>query len=70
MSLKLEIVDNFLSDEDLQLLQSLKLKETKDGTMNVYVKKINGDGMISGTGIEDILQQIYRKFTIQKPWKF
>ena len=53
MSLKLEIVDNFLSNEDLQTLQSLKLKETKDGTMNVYVKKINEEGMISGTGIED-----------------
>ena len=53
MSLKLEIVDNFLSNEDLRTLQSLKLKETKDGTMNVYVKKINREGIISGTGIEN-----------------
>ena len=29
MSLKLEIIDNFLSKEDLNQLQSLKFKETE-----------------------------------------
>ena len=53
MSLKLEIIDNFLSKEDLNQLQSLKLKETEDGKMNVYVKKVNGEGKVSGTGISE-----------------
>ncbi len=41
MSLKLEIIDNFLSIEDLNQLQSLRLKETEGGKMNVYVKKLS-----------------------------
>lgn len=41
MSLKLEIIDNFLSIEDLNQLQSLRLKETESGKMNVYVKKLS-----------------------------
>ena len=41
MSLKLEIIDNFLSKEDLNQLQLLKLKETENGKMNVYVKKLS-----------------------------
>ncbi len=41
MSLKLEIIDNFLSKEDLNQLQLLKLKETEDDKMNVYVKKLS-----------------------------
>tara|TARA_B100001057_G_scaffold448986_1_gene489796 strand:- start:151 stop:279 length:129 start_codon:yes stop_codon:yes gene_type:complete len=41
MSLKIEIIDNFLSKEDLNQLQSLKFKETEDGKMNVYVKKLS-----------------------------
>ena len=53
MSLKLEIIDNFLSKEDLNQLQSLKLKETEDGKMNVYVKKVNREGKVSGTGMTE-----------------
>tara|TARA_B100001057_G_scaffold401108_1_gene412512 strand:+ start:224 stop:856 length:633 start_codon:yes stop_codon:yes gene_type:complete len=53
MSLKLEITDNFLSKEDLIQLQSLKLKETEDGKMNVYVKKVSGEGKVSGTGMSE-----------------
>lgn len=41
MSLKIEIIDNFLSKEDLNQLQLLKLNETEDGKMNVYVKKLS-----------------------------
>ena len=53
MSLKIEIIDDFLDKEDLNSLQNLKLKNTPDGKMNVYVKKIDKADKISGSGIED-----------------
>ncbi len=53
MSLKIEIIDNFLTSEDLKELQSLELKSTPDKKMNVYVKKIDGNNIISGSGISD-----------------
>ena len=63
MSLKIEIIDDFLSIEDLKKLQSLDLGKTPDKQMNVYVKKIDEKNNISGTGMEDAtalkLQQNY-----------
>ena len=53
MSLKIEIIDDFLDKEDLNSLQNLKLKNTPDRKMNVYVKKIDKADKISGSGIED-----------------
>ena len=53
MSLKIEIIDDFLSIEDLKKLQSLDLGKTPDKEMNVYVKKIDEKNNISGTGMED-----------------
>ena len=53
MSLKIEIIDDFLSIEDLKKLQSLDLGKTPDKQMNVYVKKIDEKNNISGTGMED-----------------
>ena len=53
MSLKIEIIDDFLSVEDLKKLQSLDLGKTLDKEMNVYVKKIDEKNNISGTGMED-----------------
>ena len=41
MSLKLEIIDNFLSKEDLKQLQSLRLKDAEDCKMYIYVKKLS-----------------------------
>ena len=52
MSVKLEIIENFLSEADLYELQSIKLKETNYKEMNVYVNKIK-DNQVSGDGIED-----------------
>jgi hypothetical protein len=52
MTVKLEIIENFLSENDLRELQSVKLKKTNYKEMNVYVKKIK-DNFISGTGIEE-----------------
>ena len=40
MSLKIEIIDDFLSIEDLKKLQSLNLGKTPDKKMNVYVKSV------------------------------
>ena len=53
MSLKIEIIDNFLSNNDLKAVQTLDLDETKDKKMNVYVKKIDGENNVTGTGIND-----------------
>ena len=53
MSLKIEIIDDFLSIEDLKKLQSLDLGKTPDKKMNVYVKKIDEKNNTSGTGMED-----------------
>ena len=64
MSLKIEIIDDFLSIEDLKKLQSLDLGKTPDKKMNVYVKKIDEKNNTSGTGMEDDtalkLQQNYQ----------
>ena len=53
MSLKIEIIDDFLDKGDLNYLQNLQLKNTPDRRMNVYVKKIDAGNKISGTGIND-----------------
>ena len=47
MSINIEIIDNFLSAEDLKELQSLDLKEAKDKEMSVHVQKIESD-QVSG----------------------
>ena len=61
MSLKIEIIDDFLSKDDLKILQSLKLKETKEKEMNVYVKKIDSGNNISGSGINDETAKEFQK---------
>ena len=53
MSLKIEIIDDFLSVEDLKTLQSLDLGVTRNKEMNVYVKKIDEYNKVSGTGMGD-----------------
>ena len=50
MSIDIEIIDNFLSAEDLKELQSLNLKETKDKEINIHVQKIESD-QVSGSGM-------------------
>lgn len=52
MSLNIEVLDNFLNEKDLSELQALKLEETQDKKMNVYVKKIEGNS-VSGTGMSE-----------------
>ena len=52
MSLNIEVLDNFLNEKDLSELQALKLEETPDKKMNVYVKKIEGNS-VSGTGMSE-----------------
>ena len=52
MSLKIEIIDDFLSIEDLKKLQSLDLGRTSDKEMNVYVKKIFSLRMRTGLGVQ------------------
>ena len=50
MSLKIEIIDDFLDKGDLNYLQNLQLKNTPDRRMNVYVKKIDAGNKISRYG--------------------
>ena len=52
MSVKLEIIENFLSKEDLSELQSINLQKTNYKQMNVYVNKIK-DNLVSGKGINE-----------------
>ena len=50
MPTKLEIIENFLSENDLRELQSLSLKPTFKNEMNVYVQKIHNNE-VSGQGM-------------------
>ena len=60
MKQKVKVIDNFLNESDLKELQSLNLKETKDNTLNVYVKKIE-NGVVSGEGISENLVKTLQK---------
>ena len=62
MTLKIEILDNFLIDEDLKDLQSINLGETPDKKMNVYVKKID-QNQVSGDGMsEQTARRLHNKY--------
>jgi len=62
MSVKLEIIENFLSKEDLSELQSINLQKTNYKQMNVYVNKIK-DNLVSGKGInEDSVKRLNKNY--------
>ena len=62
MSVKLEIIENFLSRADLDELQSIELKETKHKQMNVYVNKIK-DNYVTGEGInEESVKRLHKNY--------
>ncbi len=65
MSVKLEIIENFLSRADLDELQSINLKETKHKQMNVYVNKIK-DNYVTGEGInEESVKRLHKNYHSQ-----
>ncbi len=65
MSVKLEIIENFLSRADLDELQSIELKETKHKQMNVYVNKIK-DNYVTGEGInEESVKRLHKNYHSQ-----
>lgn len=62
MSVKLEIIENFLSEKDLNELQSIILKETKHKQMNVYVNRIK-DNYVTGEGIkEESVKRLHKNY--------
>jgi len=62
MSINIEILENFLSEEDLIELQSLELKYTGEKEMNVYVQKIEKD-KIDGSGIsKDTVIRLHKNY--------
>ena len=63
MSVKLEIIENFLSESDLRELQSVKLKKTDYKEMNVYVKKIK-DNFIAEMELKKKVSDDYIKIII------
>lgn len=62
MSTKLEVLENFLSDEDLKELQSISLKKTNEKEIDVYVKKIK-DQTVSGNGMpEETVKRLHKNY--------
>jgi len=62
MSIKLEIIENFLSGSDLEELQSINLKKPNDKKMNVYVKKIKNSN-VTGDGMsEDTVRRLHQNY--------
>ena len=63
MSINIKMLENFLTAVDLNELQSLKMKETKNAEMNVYVQKIEPNNNVTGSGIpSNTVKRLHKKY--------
>tara|TARA_B100001109_G_C18753023_1_gene422317 strand:+ start:12 stop:638 length:627 start_codon:yes stop_codon:yes gene_type:complete len=61
--MELKIIDNFLENEDFEVLSKLELKKTGPSEINVYNNSIGDGGIIRNTCLEErLLENFYSKY--------
>ncbi len=63
MNFKLEIIDNFFTNENLQELNSLNLEDVKDNSLKIFHNKIKNNNVIMESCIDNnLLLKIYKTY--------